>query len=811
MNRQTAATTEKPGLPRPGARGATDGFGVGTAKPRPTGTLLILVGTICGGLFFAATLLSLFIPSKTPAAAPINDEALRDWLLALSAVTGFGFALLAYERHRALLGARRAERSFRDLYESISEGVFRSTLDGRMISANPALVRLNGYDSEEEFIRCCNDIANEWYVDPNRRAEIHQMLLESGQVINVVSEVYRHKTRERIWIEECVRLVRDENTGKPLYYQGNISEVTETMRRLQLQDHYDRIGSIVSGCLYQLRLRPDGTRCMPYASIGLYHIFGLHPEEVAENADILRQVIHPDDLDAFTASINQSHRTLTPMQCEYRIRMSDRTEKWVLAHADPEREPDGSTLWHGYIVDISEQKRSEAKIYELAYFDALTQLPNRISLRERLHHALSAPEEQRQRCALLFIDLDHFKVLNETKGHHTGDLLLREIAKRIRACVGPEDFVARIGGDEFVVLLEGCAKEASEAEAKVRSVGEQILSAIDQPFHNGDNKFQTTTSIGAVLFFGTDHDVDEVLKRADLAMHEAKAAGRGTLRFFKDEMQIAAAERLALTSDLRQAHREGTLSLHFQPVVDGSGRCTGAEGLLRWNHPTRGLIAAGEFIPLAERSGFMGSIDKWVLGTACATLRQWEHDPRTRSLQLAVNVSAHEMNRMDFVDIVENALAESGARADRLTLELTEHVMLDDIDAVTAVMLRLKALGLHFAIDDFGTGYSSLSYLKRLPIDTLKIDKSFVRDIESDQSDREIVQTILNIARSLNVSVVAEGVETELQAVLLRQLGCHAFQGYLFAKPLPPERFMSYLESTAANADDREAPRRAQS
>jgi diguanylate cyclase (GGDEF)-like protein/PAS domain S-box-containing protein len=760
-------------------------------------TLLVLAGAVCGGLFLAVTLLRMFVSVDDPAAGPIDDKAVREWLLALSAATGFGFALLAHNRHRALVAARDAERSFRELYNGISEGVFRSTLEGRMISANPALVRLNGYESEEEFIRCCNDIANEWYVDSNRRAEIHQMLLEAGQVTNVVSEVYRHKTRERIWIEESTRLVRDEKTGKPLYYEGNVSEVTETMRRLELQDHYDKIASIMSGCLYQIRHRPDGTRCMPYASAGLFPIFGVQPEDVVENADILRQVIHPNDLAGFAAAIDHSGRTLTPVQREYRIRMKDGTEKWVFMHGVPEREGDGSIRWHGYIADVSESKRSEAKIYELAYFDPLTQLPNRVSLKERLHSVLS-PDGRQPRCgALLFVDLDHFKVLNDTKGHHVGDLLLREIAKRIRACVGSDEFVARIGGDEFVVLLEGQGSDAAEMEAQVLGVGERILSAIDQPFIVDEDRFQTTASIGAVVFFGADDDVDELLKQADMAMYEAKAAGRGTLRFFEQEMQAAAAERLALTSDLRQAHREGALSLHFQPMVDSSGRCIGGEGLLRWNHPTRGLIPAGAFIPLAERSGFMGSIDRWVLKEACVTLKEWERDPRTCELSLAVNVSAREVNRMDFADIVESALAESGARADLLTLELTEHVMLDDIDAVTAVMLRLKALGLHFAIDDFGTGYSSLSYLKRLPIDTLKIDRSFVSDIENDQSDREIVQLILNIARSLNISVIAEGVETELQAILLRQLGCHAFQGYLFAKPLPPEGFRAYLEAAA--------------
>ena len=730
----------------------------------------------------------------------LGSAWMQGWLLAAFAAVALGCALLAYDRHGALVAARRSERSFRDLYEGISEGVFRSTLDGRMVSANPALVRLNGYETEAELISCCDDIASEWYVDPNRRAEIHQALLEKGRVINVVSEVYRHKTRERIWIEESVRLVRDRKSGEPLYYEGNVREVTETMHRLKLQDRYDKIASIMSGCLYQNRMTADGKTSMPYASIGLYHMLGLSPEEVAEDLTAYRNLIHPDDFDRVTQAVLHSRDTMTPLQCEYRMRLPNGTEKWVLAHSVPEREPDGSTLWHGYIVDASEKKRSEAKIYELAYFDTLTHLPNCVFLNNRLHRILAFNADRECPRALLFVDLDHFKVLNDTKGHHVGDLLLCEIAGRISACVGPGSIVARLGGDEFVVQIEPPGDFVDEVETRARNIGESILAAIDQPFRIADDTFQTTASIGAVVFSANDHDADAVLKHADLAMYEAKAAGRGTLRFFEERMQIAVGDRLAITSELRRAPEEGSLLLHYQPIVSGLGRCLGAEALLRWNHPERGLISAGEFIPIAERSGFMDLIDHWVLKSTCVTLKEWEADPLARDLTLAVNVSAREMNRIEFADVVENALAQSGARPDRLTLELTEYAMLDNFEAVNAVTQRLQALGVHFALDDFGTGYSSLSYLKRLPIDTLKIDRSFVRDIESDESDRQIVQAILNMARSLKISVIAEGVETELQAMLLRQFGCHAFQGFLFGRPMPEEEFRAHLDTLAANA-----------
>ena len=759
-------------------------------------------------LLIAVPALLIYVSSVHTASLTAREQSL-EILVALSVLTAVGFAAFALQRHHAVRAARAAEMGFKELYDNISEGVFRSTLGGRMISANPALVRVNGYETEEELIRNCNDIAREWYVEPTRRDEIHQMLLKDGRVTGVVSEIYRHNTRERIWIEESVRLVRDKLTGEPLYYDGTLREVTETMGRLELQDRYNKIASIVSACLYQHRALPDGTACMPYASIGLQHIFGIAPEDVARNASILAERIHVDDLDRIKLSLQHSSETLSVWQCEYRVCVPGEPTKWVFAHAAPEREADGSTLWHGYIMDVSERKQSEAKIYELAYFDPLTKLPNRTMLRDHLRKALTAKRHGRHG-AVLFVDLDHFKMLNDTKGHHVGDMLLCEVADRIRSGVRQDDLVARLGGDEFVVLLDGLSTDPSRATERVQAVCEQILSAIDQPFRIADDSFQTTASIGAALFQADDQDLDDVLKRADLAMYEAKGAGRGRVRFFRAEMQVAAADRLALTSDLRRAHADGHLTLHYQPQVDSTGRWLGAEALIRWNHPIRGPISAAEFIPLAEQSGFMATIDKWVLRNACATLKSWDDD-LTRDLQLAVNVGAHQLSSVDFVAFVEQTLAETGADPRRLSLELTEHVMLADIDEVVATMRRLKELGVQFALDDFGTGYSSLSYLKRLPFDTLKIDQSFVRDIETDPNDREIVQTIVNIARSMKVSIVAEGVETQMQALLLKQMGCHVFQGYFFARPKALGDFVAGLQEAQQNraAERRPATRRA--
>ena len=721
------------------------------------------------------------------------NAAVQGVVTAGLAVLALVLGATALNRHNALLIMRRSERSFRDLYDNITEGVFRSTIDGHMISANPALVHLNGYESEEEMLRDVNDIAGKWYVDPGRRAEIHQMLVDAGQVTNVVSEVYRYKTRERIWIEESTRLARDANTGAPRYYDGTVREVTDTVRRLEMQARYEKIASIVSGCLYQYRLRPDGTSCLPYASIGIQHIFGVLPEEVAEDASVLLALIHSEDLSAVQASVEDSARTMTPWQSEYRVVPRGGSERWIFGHSVPEREADGSILWHGFLTDVTERKQAEARIYDLAYRDTLTGLPNRAALVEGLHGALAAPNQRYWR-ALLFIDLDQFKVLNDTKGHHFGDRLLCGVAARLKPIVGEDDLVARLGGDEFVVMVRDLSADGESAEVQVKRIADRIHAAIADPFVLDGFPFHTSASIGVALFRGNEVGVDELLKRADMAMYEAKATGRGAMTFFAAEMQTILEERLALTMELRDSLEAGALTLAYQPQVDDAGACFGVEALLRWDHSTRGQIPPGVFIPLAERAGLGSQVDAFVLATVCGVLRRWQDNPALKHLQMAVNIGSQRVDQ-GLTALVTNAIKATGADATLLTIELTERVMLDNVDEVDVALAALKKLGVKIALDDFGTGYSSLSHLKRLPIDALKIDRSFVSDLETDSNDRVIVQTILNIARNLGVAAIAEGVENEMQALLLRRFGCHAYQGFIYGRPMSLEAFETRMAS----------------
>ena len=453
--------------------------------------------------------------------------------------------------------------------------------------------------------------------------------------------------------------------------------------------------------------------------------------------------------------------------------------------------------YRGIGRSITERKRVEDEIERLAFYDALTGLPNRRLLLDRLVTALGVCRSQSQHGALLFIDLDNFKDLNDTMGHDVGDSLLERVANRIVTCAQPGDTVARRGGDEFVVMLEGLPAGEQEAIEQVRKVAEHVLEVLNHPYLLEGYQHHSTPSLGIALFDGDVQSVDDLLKRADLAMYQAKAAGRNTLCFFHPDMQQAVSARSALEADLRHAIPHEEMVLFFQPVMDHENRLMGAEVLLRWRHPTRGMVSPGEFIPLAEQTGLILPIGHWVLETACRQLVAWAGDPATRDLSLAVNVSARQFRQIDFVESVLGVLERTGARPDRLKIELTESLLLNDVEDIILRMASLKAHGVGFSLDDFGTGYSSLSYLKRLPLDQLKIDQSFVRDVLTDPNDAAIVRTILALAESLDLQVVAEGVETQGQLDFLRHNGCRAFQGYFFGRPAPVVQMMAALAQAA--------------
>lgn len=512
----------------------------------------------------------------------------------------------------------------------------------------------------------------------------------------------------------------------------------------------------------------------------------------------VRDVIAPEYRDAF-ARLHQRVLAGESVQLEFEVIGLNGGRRWLETHAVPMQDH-GQTVQLAVSRDITERKQSEEAhrvaanaIETLAFYDPLTSLPNRRLLMDRLDQALNTSSRHARKSALLFVDLDNFKTLNDTLGHLQGDLLLTQVAQRLKTCIREGDTLARMGSDEFVVMLEDLKVTTLEAATQAEAVGEKILSVFELDFALAHGAFHSTPSIGITLFDGEQRETnDQPLKRAELAMFQAKAAGRNRLRFFDAQMQADVSAHAALEADLRQAVQQQQFLLHYQPQVVGAGRLTGAEALVRWQHPLRGMVSPGEFIPLAETSGLILSIGQWVLETACAQLAVWATQPDMAHLMVAVNVSARQFHQSDFVDTVLATLARTQANPKRLKLELTESMLVDDMEGVIAKMSALKAKGVGFSLDDFGTGYSSLAYLKRLPLNQLKIDQGFVRNIVTDPNDAAIAKMVVALAESMGLSVIAEGVELQAQAEFLAHLGCHAYQGYLFSRPLPIAAFEAF-------------------
>jgi diguanylate cyclase (GGDEF)-like protein/PAS domain S-box-containing protein len=443
--------------------------------------------------------------------------------------------------------------------------------------------------------------------------------------------------------------------------------------------------------------------------------------------------------------------------------------------------------------DITERKQAEQKIHNLAFYDPLCQLPNRRLLFDRLHQAVTTSARNRSCAALLFIDLDNFKILNDTRGHDIGDLLLIEVGHRLRASIRESDTLARLGGDEFVVLLEGLSENRTEAAVQAREVGEKMLIDIHQPYMLKDIEHYSTASIGISLFANYRQNLDDLLKQADTAMYAAKKAGRNTLRFFDPAMQDALEMRSQLEAGMRKALPKHEFKLYYQVQVDSKQHPIGAEALIRWEHPEQGLISPAKFIPVAEDTGLILPLGQWVLQTACAQLKEWESNPLTRELTLAVNVSARQFRQPAFVKQVSEIIEQTLIKPSRLKLELTESTVLENVADTITKMHALKQIGVRFSMDDFGTGYSSLAYLTQLPLDQLKIDQSFVHNIGTKSTDAMIIQTIIGMANNLGIEVIAEGVETDAQHDFLSGAGCWFYQGYLFGRPVPVKEFTALL------------------
>ena len=681
---------------------------------------------------------------------------------------------------------QESEERFRSFFNNNSSVMLLiEPSSGEIIDANMAGAAYYGFPRERLIGMSTNDIN---ILSPVRVAEERQRALREKRNYFL----FHHRLASGEVRDVEVYSTPIESGGRALLF-SIVHDITDRKRleeaREEAVTRLQKIASRVPGVVYQYRLRPDGSACYPFASEGIREIYRVSPEDVREDASKVLAVLHPEDYGATVASIQKSARDLTPWRHEYRVKFDDGTVRWLFGNALPQQEADGSVLWHGFITDITLKKAAEDEINSLAFFDPLTLLPNRRLLLDRLTQALASSSRSERDGALLLIDLDNFKTVNATLGHDIGDLHLQQVAQRLSASVREGDTVARLGGDEFIVILEDLSGNAQEAATQVEAVAEKILTALNQPYQLASYAHRSSASIGVALFSDHESTIDDLLKRADLAMFQAKAVGRNTLRFFDPEMQTVVTTRAALEADLREAILKAQFLLHYQAQVVGEGRVTGAEALLRWQHPQRGLVSPMEFIPLAEDTGLILPLGHWVLERACNQLALWATRAEMAHLTVAVNVSARQFHHREFVDQVLAVLDSTGANPKKLKLELTESLLVDDVEGVIAKMSTLQSKGVGFSLDDFGTGYSSLSYLKRLPLDQLKIDQGFVRNILTDPNDAAIAKMVVALAYSMGLAVIAEGVEIEAQRDFLARLGCHAYQGYLFSRPLPLAEF----------------------
>ena len=519
---------------------------------------------------------------------------------------------------------------------------------------------------------------------------------------------------------------------------------------------------------------------------------GFDPEEVRLKGGWMK-IVHPEDQQRLTKLVPRLLEAAS-LVSEYRIISASGKTVWLRDHVRPLRDEKSGAVVKllGAVHDITERKTAEQQVENLAFYDTLTALPNRRLLLDRLEQGLALSARTQFYGAILFIDLDHFKNLNDTRGHEAGDQLLIQQARRLVRCVREGDTVARLGGDEFIVILDELSDVPDVAAGTATEVAQRIIEELSNPVALAQQMmtdYENTCSIGVARFRGHDLTIDELLRRGDLAMYQAKADGRNTFRFFDPDMQRLLSERLTLEEDLKQALVQRQLQVFLQPQFSAEGRLVGAEALLRWQHPTNGLMAPGSFITTAERTGAILEIGKWVLEQCCALLRKWSGLPQAKNLKIAINVSARQFKQRDCGLIVKEVLQRTGAKGSLLELELTESLAIDNIEETIVKMKALRELGVGLSLDDFGTGHSSLAYLKRLPLTQLKIDQSFVRDITTDANDAVLVQTIIGMAHNLKLEVIAEGVETQEQRHFLEEHGCRLFQGYLFDRPMPVSDF----------------------
>jgi len=723
--------------------------------------------------------------------------------LLLVAAGGFGFLAMAAIYLALHFKAKHAtlvikQKSTSELIANLAEGVYRSSLEGKQLSANQALVALNGYDSEDELLTAVDNIATEWYVEPGRREEFSRQLKEEDQITDFVSEIYRHKTRERIWISENARLVRHVRTGEPLYYEGTVREITNSVTKAKSDELLQNLTDKLPHGLFRLVRHSDRTFSCPYVSARFREMTNLS-EENEFDALVFANRVHPEDRVQYTQALRKSRLELVDWQCEFRFQWPNGEYHWYHLQAAPERCSNGDTVWHGYVSNIDERRSVEAKVHKLAYFDQLTNLPNRTHFVNIAREQLKLSQQLNSFCAVGFIDLDNFKLLNDTHGHSFGDRLLQAVAVRLSNASEGVNIVSRFGGDEFVVMMTNLGSDYEEANARVKKISQQILNATGGDFKIDGIDCQVTMSLGIALCDPTlNLRMGDLLKSADVAMYEVKKSGRNNALIHDQSMLKQVADRYKLQRDIQDGVEEGQFDIVLQPQFDSIGRLLCAETLVRWDHPEHGRIMPSDFIELAEQTGQICKINEWVLERSVEKITEWQCNPALRDISLSVNISPQQMLDQRFVCWIRELVERYDIPHHSLMLELTEHAMARDPDTVEENMRELQKYGIRFSLDDFGTGYSSIARLRQLPFDELKIDGSFVADIGQQEATLSVVAAILDMAKAMGLRTVAEHVSAQNQVDVLSTLGCDMYQGYLFSRPLPVTDFEDLAASSSA-------------
>ena len=684
--------------------------------------------------------------------------------------------------------SHETEEQYRSIFENAVEGIYQTTVDGRYLRVNPALADIYGYASPEDLIANLTDIACQLYVDPGKREAFADLMARQDRVHSFEARVFR-RDGSIIWIAESARCVRDA-AGRIRYYEGTVQDITER------KQHEEKIrllatvfDSVADGILI---VDPELT---VQAINPAYEIMtGFQREELLRRPLVL---FAPGSHEReFVDAIWTTARQVGRWQGEVTSFRHSGDAFAAALSVTSVRAPSG-VLEHYVltIADISQRKSQEHQIRYQASFDRLTDLPNRWLVCERLEEAIVRAQRGKSKVAVAFLDLNRFKQVNDTLGHHAGDELLKLVARRLRNCTRMTDTVGRLGGDEFLIV----APDAADRSAGARLV-EKILYSMAEPFSVHNQELFCGASIGIAFYPDDGETADQLLRNADLAMYHAKRNPEHKYVFYDSGMRERSGFTLGLESDLRRASGGDEFELHFQPKIDLAGnRTIGAEALIRWRHPVRGMVSPAEFIPLAEETGLIWEIGAWTLIESCRRLAGWIE----RGLPIpsvSVNLSPRQFQDARLVGFVRSVVESAGIPADRLELELTEGAMIGDIEKAVTILNGLKDIGVRLSIDDFGTGYSSLAYLKRFPIDTLKIDRSFVRDIVKSTTDPAIVGTIVNLAESLGFDTIAEGVETQEQADMLRLQRCTRIQGYLISRPLPVDQFETFLSNSVVPA-----------